>query len=354
MDEVDEDDHDRESTVLRAAMVAAAERASTRQLEHTAPATVLLADDDDATRDLVASALRDNGFEVVPVPSGQAAVERVAAGGIDVVLVDAVMPGMSGVETAVAIKAVEQQGFTPVVLVLARTDTQSRVEGLRAGVDGYVCKPMEETELVMAVVAALRARRAHEQLRAAEARLARVRSTDALTGVFSFHWLHARLREEFDRADRHQEPLACCLVDVDRLKVYNERGGRAMGDAVLRAVAGVVGRSLRESDVVARYGGDEFFVMLPATHFAGSLVVAERIWRDVATEPLALDSDAGRLTASVGVAMFPSRDVRSMDELLNALESALLEAKRRGGNRLCVFQQKGFIYTPEGITSPEP
>src|SRR6185295_5016710 len=100
---------------------------------------------------------------------------------------------------------------------------------------------------------------------------------------------------------------------------------------------------------VARYGGDEFFVMLPATHFAGSLVVASRIWRDIAARPFAVAGmDPAAVTASLGVALFPSRDVRTMDALLGALEAALLEAKRRGGNRLCVFQQEGFIYTPSG------
>src|SRR5690606_29071131 len=152
------------------------------------------------------------------------------------------------------------------------------------------------------------------------------------------------------RAERHSEPLACCVLDVDRLKVHNERGGRSLGDAVLRGVAEVIKGSIRDSDVVARYGGDEFFVMLPATHFAGSLVVASRIWRDVAARTFTSPQGSGgaQVTASLGVALFPSRDVRTKEALLQALEAALLEAKRRGGNRLCVFQQEGFIYTPSG------
>ena len=122
---------------------------------------------------------------------------------------------------------------------------------------------------------------------------------------------------------------------------------------MLRGVAEVIKKSVRDTDVVARYGGDEFFVMLPATHFAGSLVVASRIWRDIAQKAFGTNGEAGagaqaNVTASLGVALFPSRDVRTKDALLTALEAALLEAKRRGGNRLCVVQQEGFIYTPTG------
>jgi diguanylate cyclase (GGDEF)-like protein len=181
-------------------------------------------------------------------------------------------------------------------------------------------------------------------MRAARAKLERLRAYDELTDAHSFLHLHERLGEEFQRAEKHAEPLACCVLDVDRLKVHNERGGRSFGDTVLCGVAEVVKGSVRDSDVVARYGGDEFFVMLPSTHFAGSLVVASRIWRDVAAKTF---GDT-RVTASLGVALFPSRDVRTKEALLSALEAALLEAKRRGGNRLCVFQQEGFIYTPSG------
>jgi two-component system cell cycle response regulator len=147
------------------------------------------------------------------------------------------------------------------------------------------------------------------------------------------------------------------VLDIDHLKSHNDRGGRALGDAILRGVADVIRRSVREADVVARYGGDEFLVVLPATHFAGSLSVAERIWRDVAatdwggpgggaSTPSGSSASAGQVTVSLGVALYPTRDVRAKDALLKAADLALLHAKREGANRICVFQQQGFIYTP--------
>lgn len=308
---------------------------------------MLVADDDEHTRELIAETLRESGYEVETAPDGQAAVARVARGGIDVALLDAVMPRMSGVDACRTIRALGD-GFVPVALVFATTDTKSRIAAVKIGADGYVCKPFEKTELLVFVSSALRRKRAHDRMKAMEAELARVSRFDALTDAHSFLHLHERLEAEFSRAERHSEPLACCLLDVDRLKVHNERGGRSLGDAVLRGVADVVKRSIRDSDMVARYGGDELFVMLPATHFAGSLVVASRIWRDVAAQRFSAPTGEATVTVSIGVALFPSRDVRTKDGLLLALESALFEAKRLGGNRLCVFQQEGFIYTPSG------
>lgn len=342
-------DDERESTMLRAALSAdVAGRPSQRSFEDEGPARVLVADDDDATRELIAAALRASGYEVDTAQDGQDAVERVSRGRYDVVLLDAVMPRTSGVDACRTIKAVSSDDFVPVALVFAKTDARSRIEALEIGADAYVCKPLEQTELLLCVSSALRLKRAHDRMKAERARLDRLLAYDELTGARSFHFLHDRLDFEFARAEKHAEPLACCVLDVDRLKVHNERGGRTLGDAVLRGVAEVIRGSVRDSDVVARYGGDEFFVMLPATHFAGSLVVASRIWRDVAARPITTGASEAAVTVSVGVALFPSRDVRTKDALLTALEASLLEAKRRGGNRLCVFQQEGFIYTPTG------
>jgi two-component system, cell cycle response regulator len=347
-DEASRDD-ERESTMLRAALAAdIAGRASERGLPDEAPARVLVADDDAGTRELIAATLRASGYEVDTAEDGADAVEKVARNQYDVILLDAVMPRTSGVDACRTIKAVRGDDFVPVALVFAKTDVRSRIEALEIGADAYVCKPFEQTELLVCVSSALRIKRAHDRSKAEKARLERLLAYDELTGARSFHFLHERLDAEFARAEKHAEPLACCILDVDRLKVQNERGGRTLGDAVLRGVADVIRRSIRDSDIVARYGGDEFFVMLPATHFSGSLVVASRIWRDVAARPIATGGTEAAVTASLGVALFPSRDVRTKDALLSALEAALLEAKRRGGNRLCVFQQEGFIYTPSG------
>jgi diguanylate cyclase (GGDEF)-like protein len=309
------------------------------------PAVLLVADDDAVTRDLLAGVLRAAGYEVETASDGQQAVERVSKGGIDLALLDAAMPRLSGLDACRVLKGMTEGSFLPVILATVKTDPASRVAGVKVGADDYVCKPIEEAELLARVAAALRIKRVYDEMQAARSKLERVSVHDELTGLYNYRYLHARLAEEFRRAEEHHEPLACCVIDVDRLRVHNERGGRAFGDQILFGVADVIRKSVRETDVVARYGGDEFLILLSATHFAGSLAVAERIRRDVGAKTWTQQS--GRVTVSLGVALFPSRDVRAKDALLRAADAALHQAKREGGGRLCVYQQHGFIYTPQ-------
>lgn len=307
----------------------------------------MVADDDRITRELLAETLRAHGFTVEAVADGQAAVERVARGGVDLVLLDVLMPRLSGLEACRLLKGMTQDTFLPVLLVTVKTDTASRVEGLKIGADDYVSKPFDERELTARVEAMLRIKRLHDHVVEARAKLEQLSVHDTLTSLYNYRYLHTRLTEEFKRAERYHDPLACMVIDIDRLQSHNEAQGRTLGDAILKFVADAIRRSVREVDVVARFGGDEFLVVLPSTHFAGSVTVAERIFRDVVERPFTMDSGrSARVSLSMGVALYPSRDVRTKDALLRAADSALSTAKREGGGRICVFQQQNQMYTP--------
>lgn len=286
--------------------------------------------------------LREHGFTVEAVNDGQAAVERVARGGVDLVLLDILMPRLTGIEACRLLKGMTSDTFLPVVLVTVKTDSASRVEGLKIGADDYVCKPFDERELMARVEAMLRIKKLHDHVVKARAKLEQLSMHDDLTGLYNYRYLHSRLNEEFKRSERYHDPLACIVADIDGLHSVNESEGRNVGDAMIRTVADAIRRSVREVDVVARFGGDEFLIVLPSTHFAGSVTVAERIWREATTQT----APGARATLSMGVALYPSRDVRAKDALLRAADAALHQAKCDGGNRVCVFQQQGYLYTP--------
>jgi diguanylate cyclase (GGDEF)-like protein len=239
------------------------------------------------------------------------------------------------------------------VLLASRTDGSLRVDGMRVGVDDWIGKPIDEHEVVSRVEAMLRMKQLHDQVAAARAQLDELASHDGLTGLHNFRHASARLGEEFKRSERYHDPLACLLLDIDGLRHWNERFGRPFGDELVRAVGRTLRGALRDVDVVARYGGDEFLVILPATHFAGALSASDRVFRDVRTTAIvAPDGSRVRVSLSVGVSLFPSRDVRTKDQLLRAAEASLLRSKRDGGDRICVFQHQGYIYSPDSNFTP--
>lgn len=307
----------------------------------------MLAEDDRLTREQVASLLRAHGHKVEAFESGQPALDRVGKGGVDLVLLDIVMPGLSGIDICRLIKSMTEPGLLPVILLTARADTDSRVEGLRIGADDYVCKPFDERELVARANNMLKIKRLHDEVTEAKARLETLAVQDELTGLYNYRYLHTRMSEEFKRAERYRDPLACAMVDIDHFKTFNDRYGHDVGDAVLREVAARLRSGVREIDVVARYGGEEFLLVLPSTHFSGALTVADRVWRSIGAAPIRINDQDLRITVSVGVALYPSRDVRSKDQLLKAADRALYQAKEDGRDRICVFQHQGYIYRPD-------
>jgi len=311
------------------------------------PPSVLIADDDRVTREYVGGLLRGNGMVVEIAEDGKAAVDRVGRGGVDIVLLDILMPGLNGIDCCRLIKTMTQDTFVPVILVTAKSDADSRVEGLRIGADDYVSKPFDERELLARIGNMLRIKRMHDQVNHAKERLQKLAVRDELTGLYNYRYLHTRLQEEFKRAERYRDPLACAMIDIDHFKSFNDSFGHDVGDVVLAEVAERLRRAVREIDVVARYGGEEFLLVLPSTHFSGALTVADRVWRSVGDEPLRHGDHEHHLTISVGVALYPSRDVKTKDQLIKAADKALSQAKKDGRNRICVFQHQGYIYRPD-------
>ena len=306
---------------------------------------VVVADDDRITREYVAGLLRGHGYEVVAVPSGTRAIEEARRRDPALLLLDVVMDGMSGTDVCRLMKSQQApESFLPIILLTAKSDTDSRVEGLRIGADDYICKPFDERELLARVGNMVRIKRMHEEVRQARRRLA-VR--DELTGLYNYRYLQSRLSEEFKRAERYREPLSCAMLDIDHFKTFNDRFGHDVGDRVLQTVAARLTEAVREVDVVARYGGEEFLLVLPSTHLQGALTVAERVWRAIGSEQFPTgDGAAEPIHVSVGVALYPSRGVTSRDGLLKSADRALYQAKEEGRNRICVFGEPTYTYSP--------
>jgi diguanylate cyclase (GGDEF)-like protein len=303
-------------------------------------------DDDRSARDRVTSLLRASGHQPTPFESAPRMLEAHRQQPFDLVLLDVIMDGMSGVDACRILKA-REDAFVPVVLVTARTDPDARVEGLRIGADDYVSKPYVEEELLARVGSMLRIKRAYDAVAATRNRMAELAVLDELTGLYNVRYLQQRFGEEWKRAERHREPLALAMLDVDHFKAVNDRHGHDVGDLVLREASARIKGSVRDTDLVARYGGEEFVVLLPSTQLAGALVVAERIRRAFADKPFETARGRLQVTTSIGLSLYPSRGVSTKDQLLRAADSALYRAKEDGRDRICVHQEQMYLFRAE-------
>lgn len=160
--------------------------------------------------------------------------------------------------------------------------------------------------------------------------------SDELTGLANRRVLRERLEQELDRFQRYGRPVALVLCDVDHFKQVNDRFGHPVGDRVLQAVAQRALEATRKVDLVARYGGEEIVMVMPETHAAGALTVAERMRKAVAQTSVQADAAEVRVTISCGVAATYDGWVPDADELVRAADAALYRAKAEGRNRVIV------------------
>ena len=162
----------------------------------------------------------------------------------------------------------------------------------------------------------------------------RLATMDPLTGAYNRSTFHEIAEREISRARRAGQPLSMIMVDIDHLRPVNESYGHHAGDQLLQAVAGLIRSALRQEDMLVRYGGEEFLVMLPEVPGPGAVVVAGRIRKAVEAEPLLIDGKSVPATVSVGVSARLDEGPESIETLLARAEQALALAKQRGRNRV--------------------
>jgi diguanylate cyclase (GGDEF)-like protein len=160
---------------------------------------------------------------------------------------------------------------------------------------------------------------------------------DTLTRVFNRRHFNQVLEDELKNVFRTKQPLSIIMVDIDHFKAINDRYGHDEGDRALIHIASILKASLRKHDIVARFGGEEFLVMLPRAIMKDAVVIAERIRRSIEATPLSVDGEEVHLTVSLGVAAVPVIWPESKEELIKCADTALYEAKGKGRNRVCFY-----------------
>lgn len=302
---------------------------------------ILVVDDNPDNVEIIDARLSSRGYSIERASNGQEALDQVAENPPHLILLDVMMPIMDGFEVSRRIKRDSSLPYIPIILVTARGETQDKVEGLDAGADDYLTKPINFPELEARVRSMLRIKKLQDELDYKNRELEEVNQqlrllsiTDGLTGLFNHRHVHELLHEEYERSKRNGEPMAVTMFDLDHFKQVNDTYGHPTGDVILSETSRILKDNAREIDMVGRYGGEEFIAILPGAGEESAAQFAERVRSAVEGNRYQDNDQEISMTVSVGLASAHAHELPHPDMLIKRADNALYDAKEAGRNRV--------------------
>jgi two-component system cell cycle response regulator len=297
---------------------------------------ILIIDDDETSRRLVGKALEFEGYHVAQAENGSLGLDKIADWKPHLILLDVNMPGLNGLETLAKLRVMDE--YVSVIFVSGNRKTEDIMRGLDAGSDDYVCKPFEVLELLARVRSQLRIKDVHDNLKKANDRLKELVDIDDLTGLYNMRSLYRKLDFELDRARRYKRSVCAIMMDLDKFKRVNDQHDHLFGSFVLAEVGKIIRDNIRKVDFAARYGGDEFLVVLTEIAMDGATTFANRLRQRIETGTFKNEFYSMQLTASLGLALAnPNEQEVDARSLVRYADRALYSAKENGRNRVEIF-----------------
>ena len=308
---------------------------------------ILIVDDEIAIRELVGEILAGEGHEVTLAEDGEDALEKFKRTWHEIVFSDFRMPKMNGIELLGAIKEINEN--TQFVIMTSHASINNSIDALKLGAFDYILKPFDDLDVVtdaanraIANLSGIRRQqdlvntlaRKNQDLESLNKEFRELAIRDGLTGLFNYRYAQERLEDEFDRATRFERELSVLFIDLDHFKFFNDAHGHQAGDEILQILSGIMTKSVRESDTLARWGGEEFIVIALETAREDACRLAERIRMSVIeySFPNAEQQPLGLISLSIGVAS-RSDGTDSYEKLLRLADDAVYSAKDAGRNR---------------------
>ncbi|MBC2713883.1 MAG: diguanylate cyclase [Desulfobacteraceae bacterium] len=281
--------------------------------------------------------LESHGYHVTVAQNGLEAMNMLLNSQTSIVISDWIMPEMDGSELCRAIRKHDFGNYLYIILLTAKDSKNDIIEGLEAGADDYLTKPVDDAELIARLTTAERVIRLESSLKQRNNEIALLSITDPLTKIFNRGYLNDNLPKAFKRAIRYNQKLSIIICDIDHFKTVNDNYGHQTGDIVLKSFVKELNSSLRKDlDWMARYGGEEFIIVLPETDLNGATAAAERFRSRISKLVTHAEGKDIQLTASFGIAAISHEGDKSYlttDDLIQAADRCLYQAKDRGRNK---------------------
>ena len=302
---------------------------------------ILIIDDNLSNTVFLQNILNSDECFVSSALSAMDGIERAKFEEWDLILLDVSLYDMDGYKVCKLLKSNDRTKDIPVIFLTVENKIDNKVAGLNTGAVDYIDKPFHPRELKARINSALRTKKIHDDLKAQIYELEEKIITDELTKVYNRLYIYKRLNEEINRSKRFNTNISCLVLDLDHFKRVNDKYGHLTGDTVLIEFAKVLRTQLRSVDMIGRYGGEEFVIVLPQTAKDGALNMAERLRKCVEdfhfSGPV---NEVIRLTTSIGVATIGPDDTINSKDFFQMADNALYEAKKENRNRVIFWEKK--------------
>jgi two-component system cell cycle response regulator len=298
--------------------------------------TILVIDDTESIRQSICGMLENvpEIGSILTAEDGLLGFKILREHSIDLVLCDLIMPDIDGFKFLGLKASSPELDDIPVILLTGREDVDSKVRALNTGASDYVTKPCNPAELVARVRVHLQIKQLQDALRKKNTQLERLTKMDPLTNLANRRHFMDTMVSEFARLERYDRPMSFVMMDLDHFKTVNDEYGHQAGDKVLIVVASILSEAVRANDIVSRYGGEEFAVLLPESSGPSAYVVAERCRNKIEEVEIVFEERKIQVTGSFGLVSLPDDRVSSVKELIALTDASLYTSKHEGRNRI--------------------
>lgn len=289
------------------------------------PNRILIIDDVLSQASFYAMHLEKVGMQTRIVTDPRQMIQPMIEFNPDLILLDMYLPDCNGIELARMIRQMENFVSVPIVFLSAETDRERQLAALMMGADDFLIKPVKPEHLIASVTSRIER---YRKLRA-------LMIYDGLTNLLNHTTIKERLVKELLRSERDKQPLSFAMIDLDHFKNVNDRYGHAAGDRVLKSLARMLKQRLRRTDLIGRYGGEEFSIIFPNTTAAEAASVVDKLRESFARLHHLSPDGVFTVTFSCGIASFPQ--YKTAVAISNAADRALYQAKEKGRNRISII-----------------
>jgi len=311
---------------------------SNKSIEDNSKALILIVDDLPQNLQVLGSILRKNKYQIAVATNGQQAIDILKNISPDLILLDVMMPGIDGHEVCRRLKKQDSTKDISIIFLTAKSETDDIVKGFELGAVDYITKPFNATELLARVRTHIELKKNRDvilnlidKLEEKNRILEKLAVTDGLTRCYNHSHIIDRLGHEICAAFRHSDPLSITMFDIDFFKKINDTYGHQVGDEVLVKVTDKIKDVLREIDIIGRYGGEEFLVVMRKTDREGCYIASERIRKQV--EALTWEHENLHVTISGGIGVLENESENAASMIKRA-DECLYISKENGRNRI--------------------